>query len=211
MNICKYWVWLTLCITMLTSSSLLHAWPEGSHINFNIRSETQTSDAIESTFIKLENPIFSLDWIPLSDWTTGRNVNKSASAQFTYRTAPTLTLQLIVYPKDTWLSDTRDASISQYIDSLPAQFPNSTIQITNEGQHKPPVGSVPFLEKTFRKIFYTVTPDKAKKPPFTVHDFWTITEDHMMVIARYQGADSIMINMSSTFERELAQFLLHEK
>ena len=210
MKIGKYWCTTLLCILTISAATQTFAWQPDSHLKLQIGSDVRLLDSIESTRITLTHQKMSFDWLPSSDWIISENQSPVASAQFIYRTIPSLKLQLIVYPKNTWLSDMKDESIIEYIESLPIQFPDGTIELTNEGQHTPPIGSVPFLERTFRKVFYTVTKENTETPPLTIYDYWTVTEEGVLVIARYSGEHDRMEKMKSTFERELAQFMLAE-
>ncbi len=208
----QHWHWVVIYALIVTApSSQSFAWSKSDHLNFNIQSESKTIDSIENAWISLNSQAISLDWFQLADWVISQNSKKAASAIFVYRTIPTLELQLIVYPKGSWLSDMKDESIRKYIESLPQQFPDSAIQLTNQNQYEPSVGSVPFLEGTFRKVFYTVTPKTPGTSPFMVNDYWTVTRDGILAIARYSGESTIVTNMSSVFERELAQFLIQER
>lgn len=200
--ICFISLWSVLCFGQNAS-----VFSIDKALALSINYESEVVDSISSSYLLLQNAQFVLKWYRTDDWVANKSVTSPCSAAFRYRLIPTVEFRLSILPKGGGLESLLDSSLDNYTRSLPLRYPDADVKILNLGNYKPPVGSPPFVEGTYRRIQYSVTPSKGDQTIVVFEDFLTVTEDGFTLLASFSGDASAMARLRSGFEPELAQFI----
>lgn len=180
------------------------AWPSQGRPQLKMTHQTAMFDGMPGSWEQLEASGFKVRWFGASPWELQKAASL-ASLSLTYRRLPELSMQLFLYPDGVWLKDTSSASVLQYVESLPLQFPNQTVTVLNPDEYVPEVGSIPFLGQQYRQVFYQVQPVDLSDAPVEVCDYFVIFEGSLFVV-RFQSTSETIARFKAKFPLELSDF-----
>lgn len=182
-----------------------HGWPTSPRPSFSVENQSAEKEGFQIQWLSLKSSSLSLRWMPVGPWYKAQKQGSGASIVFGHRMAPELRMNLILYPKGTWLGDLGQQSVERYLSSLGAQFPEASVTVLNPGSITPPVGSIPFLGGPYRQIHFTVTPDAPGGQAVSFYDYLT-AKDGALLVVRYEAPAEMLERMESRLVRELFFF-----
>lgn len=182
----------------------------GAPMPLETRMEEVMKDGIPSTYLKITGRDFLCQWYGLdSSWSLGSNSERTASLEFVNRSILRLKMELSLYRPNEKLKDLGPNSLSNYQAMCEQKLGKlGEVKLLNPGSIKPPLGSVPFLNGSYREFYFSLTriKDNGEQDLVRIIDVLTVTENGLICVLRFTGPAAIIERLKSTIPSELVNF-----
>jgi len=192
-------------VLLLLLPGLIGAMPPAPRPAFQVEEVSRMIDGIPGNWIELAAADTLLRWYPHGNWILAESHGPEVSVEFYDRSFPKLRMQLLLFRAGSWLENLDRASLQLFIASLREAHAESDVEILNPRSHEPEIGTPPFLNGTYRKVFYRVT-SKAPVETTDYCDVLSLTDAGHLLVLRIFGPERPMAFVRRNIDTELSAF-----
>jgi hypothetical protein len=192
-----------------TAAEPVEAWQPGAPISLNAQYVETRIDGIDTNWMELVGSGFRGRWHPDGNWQLNSDI-RGVSLGFTQRADGQLQMHLSIYQPSDSLPDLDTPSLLAYAASIPAQFPGKKLVDPQLQFVRPPLGSLFFLDSTYRTVSYQLIPENRPGEPVSILDVIGVLRDGRFARLRFQGTERFIRAIEADLSSEIRAFSLEE-
>ena len=165
------------------------------------------ADGMSSSAFDLSASGVKIRWFAGKHWIQSKSTDEGISIEFEDKRMPELKLQLGLYSAASFICDLSEEALARYLTEVERNFPDSKIQILNEGSFSPAVGAPPFISGYYRCLFFKVTDSNSQTEDQYICDLLTILPGGHFLVLREKGPQRAVTYTYSNLNSRLSEFV----